>query len=212
MTCTLPRRFLTATFLLFRLSSSELSNHIVHNLSALQIFDFCFIRGLHFEKYRRRERATFFEHVTNATCKLCKVFWFGKGQECAKAYERFMACTTWTNKQTNKSNEVLRKYAFLGWIWSRALDWVRTWLWSVVKWKYITSFAVEMEKWEVKEIVYLRMTTQRNWDLTNHMKERMKKANVGTKQVWEIRGRKFEDDSRKKMMLSKWNKRAKCER
>ena len=39
---------------------------------------------------------------------------------------------------------------------------------------------------EVKEMLYLGKRVQRNGDLTNHIKERIKRANVVMKQVWGI--------------------------
>ena len=53
---------------------------------------------------------------------------------------------------------------------------------------------------EVKEILYLGIKMQRNGDLTNHIRERMKRANVAMRQVSRIGERKFKDDFKKKMM------------
>ena len=54
---------------------------------------------------------------------------------------------------------------------------------------------------EVKEILYLGINLQRNGDLTNHIKERMKRANVVMKQVWGIGERKFQDDFKRRLMF-----------
>ena len=80
---------------------------------------------------------------------------------------------------------------------------------------------------EVKEILYLGINLQRNGDLTNHIKERVKRANVVMKQVWGIGERKFQNDFKRRMMLFDylvmgvmlygvelfgWKERIECER
>ena len=50
-------------------------------------------------------------------------------------------------------------------------------------------------------MLYLGIKMQRNGDLTNYIKENVKRANVVMKQVWGIGERKFQDDFKRRMML-----------
>ena len=79
---------------------------------------------------------------------------------------------------------------------------------------------------EVKEMSYLRLKMQRNGNLTNGVKERLKRVNV-VKQIWGIGERKFQDDFKRRMTpfdslvvgvvsyrveLFNWKERIECER
>ena len=77
---------------------------------------------------------------------------------------------------------------------------------------------------QVKEMLYLGIKMQRNGDQTDHIRERMKRANVVMKQVWGVGERKFQTDFKRRMMLFDdlivgvilyevgWKERIKCER
>ena len=54
---------------------------------------------------------------------------------------------------------------------------------------------------EVKEMSYLGIKMQGNGDLIDHIKERLKRANVVMKRVWGIGERKFQNYFKRRMVL-----------
>lgn len=55
----------------------------------------------------------------------------------------------------------------------------------------------------VKKFNYLGVTFQKNGDITEHVRERAKRANVLIRQVWGIGERKFKDDYRRRIWIYK---------